>query len=135
MGDIVLVVSELVTNADRHGGRAEWVTITAPACDTVRVEVADLSRRLPTLPRRIAPDRPGGHGLQLTLRLADHVGVHVWRHRPGKSVWAEFRRITPRIRCGCSLPDPPTVDRAVGLGPWDRDGPVTTTPHHPGGPG
>ncbi|WP_160311207.1 ATP-binding protein, partial [Streptacidiphilus anmyonensis] len=61
VADIVLVVSELVTNAARHGGGAEWVTLSARGGgDTIRVEVADLSRRLPAVRRPSAPARPHG---------------------------------------------------------------------------
>jgi anti-sigma regulatory factor (Ser/Thr protein kinase) len=93
LGDIVLVVSELVTNAARHAGRPEWVTLSVPGGDSIRIEVADLSRRLPAMLQPLAPARPEGHGLRLIRRAADRVGVELWRHRLGKSVWAEFHRV------------------------------------------
>ncbi|SEL18282.1 Anti-sigma regulatory factor (Ser/Thr protein kinase) [Streptacidiphilus jiangxiensis] len=95
VGDIVLVVSELVTNAARHGGGALWVALAATEEDAIRVEVADLSRQLPTLTHPKAPARPGGHGLPLVLRAADRVGIDLGQDRPGKSVWAEFRTDAP----------------------------------------
>jgi anti-sigma regulatory factor (Ser/Thr protein kinase) len=94
--DIVLVVSELVTNAARHGEDVAWVALAAPGGGTIRVEVADLSTGLPTVRQPFAPARPEGHGLRLVQQAADRFGVDLLRNRPGKSVWAEFHRTAPQ---------------------------------------
>ncbi|MGW2374232.1 MULTISPECIES: ATP-binding protein [Kitasatospora] len=85
--DVLLMVSELVTNACLHapGGprelRLDWDGIR------LRVEVSDAS---PVLPRLVAaddPGRPGGHGLRVVDRLA-----RAWGAGPddgGKLVWLE----------------------------------------------
>ncbi|WP_370116531.1 ATP-binding protein [Streptacidiphilus sp. MAP12-33] len=99
MGDIVLVVSELVTNAARHGGGALWLALAATGQDAIRVEVADPSPRLPAIRLPRAPARPGGHGLRLVLRAADRVGIDLGPDGPGKRVWAEFRTLA-RDSCG-----------------------------------
>ncbi|MCW2598810.1 MAG: putative two-component sensor histidine kinase protein [Frankiales bacterium] len=82
-----LVVSEMVTNAIRHGGRPFRVSVSVLA-DAVRVSVTDPSPKLPTL----RPDDPevatGGRGLHLIAALARRWGTHV--HNGGKTVWAEI---------------------------------------------
>ncbi|WP_052434005.1 ATP-binding protein [Streptacidiphilus melanogenes] len=126
--DIVLVVSELVTNAARHGGGVQWVALSSPCGDTIRVEVADLSRRLPAVQRPQAPARPGGHGLRLILHAADRFGVRLWRHRPGKSVWAEFHRVLPH---GGAVPSDGST--AGEHRTPDHHRTVTAALHHPNG--
>ncbi|MFJ8825108.1 ATP-binding protein [Streptomyces sp. NPDC102467] len=82
--DVLLVVSELVTNAVRHaGGLAGFRLRTGPG--TVEVSVRDHS---PATPRRGPDDatRPGGFGWPLVRRLADRVDVHP--HRGGKTITA-----------------------------------------------
>jgi anti-sigma regulatory factor (Ser/Thr protein kinase) len=82
--DVVLVVSELVSNAIRHG----WGTATirlSGSSGRVRIEVADDSPVLPSV-RQGGPD--GGWGLALTERLSEHWGVE--RRDAGKVVWCEL---------------------------------------------
>ncbi|MGX2995328.1 ATP-binding protein [Streptomyces sp. JNUCC 64] len=91
---LILLVSELVTNAVVHAGcpavlrlllsgRAE----AAPA--TVRVEVADSCAR-PPRPRRAEGDETGGRGLELVDGLADRWG---WQQEgSGKRIWCEVDR-------------------------------------------
>ncbi|GAA2251655.1 ATP-binding protein [Streptomyces amakusaensis] len=86
--DVLLLVSELVTNACLHaGGPTELVLRHTP--DRLRIELSDPS---PDLPRRRprAVSQPGGHGLIVLDRLSLK-----WGAEPvdgGKVVWAE---ITP----------------------------------------
>ncbi|WP_349372213.1 ATP-binding protein [Streptomyces sp. G-G2] len=86
--DVLLMVSEMVTNACMHaGGPGELVLRNAP--DRLRVEVSDGS---PERPRRRSPGRPGlpgGHGLVVLERLSRSWGWE--RHEPpgGKTVWVE----------------------------------------------
>ena len=76
--DLLLVVSELVTNALRHGGGLAGFEVT-PVADGVRLAVHDHNDDVPVLQQ--APDAPpaahrvGGHGWPLVLRLAREVTV------------------------------------------------------------
>ncbi|MES4886641.1 ATP-binding protein [Streptomyces sp. NPDC096012] len=94
--NLILLVSELVTNAVVHTGRPAvlrlslpgQVTGTAPSV-TVRVEVTDASSRAP-VPRCAAGDATGGRGLALVDCLADRWG---WSPEgAGKSIWCELDR-------------------------------------------
>ncbi|WTP75971.1 ATP-binding protein [Streptomyces sp. NBC_00184] len=89
VADALLVTSELVTNAVRHGGG-----ITGFAAELtdegLRVEVADAS---PDLPAAVDTDagasrvgRIGGYGWALVRRLAKQVSITV--HPGGKSIIA-----------------------------------------------
>ena len=85
--DLLLVVSELVTNAVVHGAEPIVVTVVH-ASERVRVEVTDgLSDASPHT-NRAAPDAETGRGLSVVTRLASAWG---WRASPGhgKTVWAE----------------------------------------------
>jgi DNA-binding NarL/FixJ family response regulator len=83
---VVLLTSELVTNALLHGSGAPQVVVQAlPA--TLRVDVHDEST---TWPRRRSPDEGGGRGLHLLDSLASDWGVE---SRPGgKAVWFTVER-------------------------------------------
>ncbi|TQK42897.1 histidine kinase-like protein [Streptomyces sp. SLBN-118] len=82
--DILLLVSEVVTNACLHGGTpVELGLDRAPG--RLRVQVTDTSRvgPRPHLPHRAA--RSSGHGLYLLQQLSDGWG---WLPRgTGKTVW------------------------------------------------
>ncbi|AZM93146.1 ATP-binding protein [Streptomyces sp. W1SF4] len=84
--DIVLCVSELATNALRHGvprGRAYRLRLLNFSC-CVRIEVHDSG---PGRSRILG--RPHGNGLLIVECVSDEWGV--LPRRPGKVVWAEFR--------------------------------------------
>ncbi|WP_370063156.1 ATP-binding protein [Streptacidiphilus sp. MAP5-3] len=85
--DAVLVLSELASNAVRHGyvsGRHLLVRIRVEG-DTVRLEVSDPSPVLPAPACALADDE-GRRGLVIVDALSTRWGV---RHRPvGKTVWA-----------------------------------------------
>jgi hypothetical protein len=88
VGDALLVTSELVTNAFRHGGGI--TDFDAELTDQgIRVSVGDRSDRLPRVPDRGAADalRPGGHGWRLVLALARNVAISR-RARGGKLITA-----------------------------------------------
>ena len=70
-----LLVSELVTNAVRHGGQDDPVELHATWNSVVRVEVTDHGDGFTPQPRSGAVDEPGGFGLFLVGRLADQWGV------------------------------------------------------------
>jgi hypothetical protein len=82
--DVLLVVSELVTNALLHGSGAPVLSMSAGR-GTLRIEVGDDSERLP-LARRPGPR--DGWGLHVIGMLCTRWGVSP---RPrGKVVWCEI---------------------------------------------
>ncbi|QDY77105.1 ATP-binding protein [Streptomyces qinzhouensis] len=87
-----LVLSELVTNAVRHGSAAPGRQIETRCARTpgggLRIEVHDTGDGRPW-PARPGPDAEGGRGLWLVGELADRWGVES-RLGPGKYVWAEL---------------------------------------------
>ncbi|SFF91344.1 Anti-sigma regulatory factor (Ser/Thr protein kinase) [Actinacidiphila alni] len=90
-GEIVaVVVSELVTNALRHGGGRYRMLLSADA-DAVHVAVGDLS---PEPPRERAPDYTGGtggFGWHMVRCLTESVTV-IPGPEPGKTVHAVIPR-------------------------------------------
>ncbi|TDT32273.1 anti-sigma regulatory factor (Ser/Thr protein kinase) [Streptomyces sp. BK208] len=93
---LVLLVSELVTNAVVHTGRSAVLRLVLPGPVTgeteeavVRLEVEDASDRAP-VPRCAGGEATGGRGLALVDGLADRWG---WsREGTGKSIWCELDR-------------------------------------------
>ncbi|MET8078929.1 ATP-binding protein [Streptomyces sp. NPDC005303] len=90
---LILLVSELVTNAVVHTGRPAVLRLSLPGAEaesaTVRLEVADRSDRAP-VPRCVDGDATGGRGLALVDGLADRWG---WSPEgAGKSIWCELDR-------------------------------------------
>ncbi|HEU4348930.1 MAG TPA: ATP-binding protein [Actinoplanes sp.] len=85
--DLLLVVSELVTNAVLHGAEPIVVTVVR-APERVRVEVTDGRSDASPHNNRAAPHAETGRGLSVVTRLACAWG---WRASPGrgKTVWAE----------------------------------------------
>ena len=83
--DVLLLVSELTTNAVVHAGTA--ATIAASFDDgRLRIEVHDECQMPPRI--RDQPDASGGWGLRLVAAIADG-----WGWNPtlsGKQVWAEM---------------------------------------------
>lgn len=91
LGELRLLVTELVTNSVRHSGGEEWITLDVEIySNAVRAVVTDRGEGFEPPP---APqphlDRPGGWGLCLVDRLADRWGVN----RDGATaVWFEIER-------------------------------------------
>ncbi|MEV7090578.1 ATP-binding protein [Streptomyces sp. NPDC093085] len=83
-----LLLSELVTNALRHGSPpGREIAVTLYRADGVfRVEVEDAGESLPN-PRVPGVEDERGRGLALVAALADDWGVTP-RRGPGKRVWA-----------------------------------------------
>jgi anti-sigma regulatory factor (Ser/Thr protein kinase) len=85
-----LLVSEVVSNAVRHGGDSgQPVELHASWNAEVRVEVCDHGEGFTPKPRVGALDEPGGFGLYLVGRLADRWGVET---DDGTTVWFVVRR-------------------------------------------
>jgi len=78
-----LGVSELVTNAQRHGAPPIELRLTG-TCDAPRFEVRDGSPRLP-VERTAAAHESSGRGLFLVARAAVAWGVET--RADGKTVW------------------------------------------------
>ncbi|MEU3791953.1 ATP-binding protein [Streptomyces fructofermentans] len=97
---LILLVSELVTNAVVHTGRPAVLRLTLPvlvagvrhpgeSVATVRMEVVDGSAR-PPRPRCADGDETNGRGLALVDGLADRWG---WTSEgAGKRIWCEVDR-------------------------------------------
>ncbi len=82
---VALMVSELATNAVRHGGTAFEVRVERTS-EELCVEVADSGQGLPTV-RQALPRDSSGRGLRIIESLADNWGVRPANDGPGKTVW------------------------------------------------
>lgn len=85
-GDLLLCISEVVTNAVRHARTAAHLTV-ARRRNVLVVEVSDASARLP-VKGPPAPQGPGGRGLLILDQLSRRWGTR--RTGSGKVVWFEF---------------------------------------------
>ncbi|OKI16189.1 hypothetical protein A6A25_12935 [Saccharothrix sp. CB00851] len=86
--DAKLVVCELVTNAYEHGEHPLRARLWR-AGDSIRIEVTDLSPRLPVV-RDSSVRVTRGRGMVLVDRLCRQWGAV--RHAVGKTVWAVLER-------------------------------------------
>ncbi|MFG2976894.1 ATP-binding protein [Streptomyces sp. NPDC048331] len=85
--DALLVTSELVTNAIRHGGGV--TAFRADVTDDVLLlSIGDADPRLPA-PRTGTVERPGGYGWPLVQRLAERVDCRT--HPDGKTISTVLR--------------------------------------------
>jgi anti-sigma regulatory factor (Ser/Thr protein kinase) len=91
LGDVALVVTELVTNSIEHGGGTSrlrvWITPEHLVC-----EAADTGKLTDPLAGRrpAAPGQQRGFGLLLVNTLADLISTHTTPH--GTTIRAHFRR-------------------------------------------
>ncbi|MEU5116883.1 ATP-binding protein [Streptomyces longwoodensis] len=100
-GDVMLIVSELITNAARHDGGPRLLDLTCTQHE-VEVTVWDTSAQLPTrLPRD--PHRIGGHGIEIVTTLCSRFLASAYQaanaSRPA-SPWHDPGRATSRWRRG-----------------------------------
>lgn len=101
---LILLVSELVTNAVVHTGCPAVLRLSLPgvlgeSLGTVRLEVADSSAR-PPVPRHAEGDETNGRGLELVDGLADRWGWNA--EGVGKSIWCELDRCAPGATAGAA---------------------------------
>ncbi|CCK29600.1 regulator of Sig15 [Streptomyces davaonensis JCM 4913] len=87
--DVLLVVSELVTNACLHAEGPDRLRIT---CDSkvIRLEVSDRGTGQPSPRTPHRAGRPGSHGMFIVQRLCLDWGVVRTPGATGKTVWAEL---------------------------------------------
>jgi anti-sigma regulatory factor (Ser/Thr protein kinase) len=99
LADLELAVSELVTNAIRHGKGTEKIVLAAtPKAEFLCVQVTDEGPGLAPRPRAMAADEDGGFGLFIVEQLTRRWGVT----REGRQtrVWFEFDYRPPAARSG-----------------------------------
>jgi anti-sigma regulatory factor (Ser/Thr protein kinase) len=84
----LLLVSELATNAIRHGAPPVRLSLRLEM-NRLRVEVTDSSPTLPHLDQP-SPDHTGGRGLHIVQQLAAKWGASASPRRLGKTVWFEL---------------------------------------------
>ncbi|MGW0707198.1 ATP-binding protein [Streptomyces sp. NPDC002643] len=104
--DVLLITSELVTNALTHT-TSEWIVCRLQMTgQRLRIEVEDQSGgdAQPTR-RRPGPDDQNGRGLMLVGMLSSDWGVGDTPQRSGRVVWAEL----PSEGRNTAAPVPPTA--------------------------
>lgn len=108
-----LLVSELVTNAVRHGPHAPEDRVrlrVEGSARLVRVDVWDRGRGFAPPVRQQAADVPGGWGLFLVSKLADRWGVEI---EPETHVWFEIEGLARSEEIAADVEDRVLLD-AVG---------------------
>ena len=85
--DAALVISELVTNALRHGLGEIVARATIGGDGHVDVSVTDAGAEQPVL-QAVDPERVGGVGLHVVAQVSDEWGVA--QFPGGKTVWAKI---------------------------------------------
>ncbi|HEV2890658.1 MAG TPA: ATP-binding protein [Frankiaceae bacterium] len=86
--DVLLAVSELVTNGLLHARTTMTLRVLRTGSDTVRLEVSDGSVA-PPRGRRFTVESGTGRGLRLLDSIAEEWGVST--HDGGKTVWCVVR--------------------------------------------
>lgn len=94
--DVLLIVSELLSNASVHGGGPRELVVALERraepggrAGVLRLTVTDPSPTLPAQRVTAQPGVPGGHGLHIIAKLSDRWGADA-RDDGGKAVWAEI---------------------------------------------
>jgi len=84
-GLVLLLASELITNAVRHADTSFWVSASVDGSQATVVVVDDDADQLPTV-HRPGRDAIGGRGLLIVEQMATAWGHHPEPHH-GKAVW------------------------------------------------
>jgi len=84
---IVLLASELATNAVLHARTEYEVRVSLIEGETIRMEVFDHNSRLPSI-ASVPTDATSGRGLLIVQALASSWGID--NHSDGKTVWFEL---------------------------------------------
>jgi anti-sigma regulatory factor (Ser/Thr protein kinase) len=85
--DLVIIASELATNAHLHGGGEFELRLLLDEA-TVTIEVLDSIPALPSV-HSAGADSPSGRGMQIVESLAESWGVRKCSG-DGKAVWARL---------------------------------------------
>ena len=118
--DVELLTSELVTNAIRHAEGDVELSIDHSQGDCVRIEVRDLSERLPVM-RPLETAREGGWGLHIVGRIATRWGLE---QRTGeKTIWCEIAPVGYDARASSAQTVFPSTSASV---PHARDSAATS---------
>ncbi len=89
MGELQLVLSEVVGNAVRHGSATDAITLAVTAKEEfLCVQVTDAGSGLAPRPRATVPDENGGWGFFLIESLTRRWGMT--REDDHTRVWFEF---------------------------------------------
>jgi len=89
IADLRLVISEVITNAVRHGGDGDMLVAVTPKPGYLCVQVTDTGDGFAPRPRAFEPDDDdGGFGLFLVERLTRRWGLT--RENRNTRVWFEF---------------------------------------------
>lgn len=88
LADLELIISEVVTNAVRHGGGGEILLAMTPRDGLLCVQVTDGGAGFVPVPRAMASDEMGGFGLFLVERLTRRWGMT--REAGRTRVWFEL---------------------------------------------
>jgi anti-sigma regulatory factor (Ser/Thr protein kinase) len=89
LANLAIVISEIVTNAIRHGGRGGEITLAAtPKHDYLCVQVTDGGPGFVPRPGAMASDQNGGFGLFLVEQFTRRWGMT--RENERTRVWFEF---------------------------------------------
>ncbi len=106
--DVVLVVSELVTNSVRHSGSDRTIEMTVDVRDnSIRVEVTDSGQGFAPMESM----RGGGLGLLIVDRVAVSWGVTTNGHC---TVWVELSKVRDMSSTSASSPFEPGVKLPSG---------------------
>jgi anti-sigma regulatory factor (Ser/Thr protein kinase) len=95
IADLRLVISEVITNAVRHGGEGDMLVAVTPKPGYLCVQVTDTGDGFAPRPRAFEPDDDGGFGLFLVERLTRRWGLT--RENSNTRVWFEFDFATEAV--------------------------------------